>query len=142
MWSCWARPEMRRVFLGLRGLRFDCFMLAPCNLRQILSQVRPTDPLTSLNGDWRSPADQSTCRPAPVGRRCSNFCSDLRASWSINIRHLQTHRAQPFPHRAGKTLHQLVTEIVISLAFVSQAARVDPKHPNEIRRARIECPQI
>ena len=56
-----------------------------------------------------------------------------RASWAIDIRHLQAHRAQPFPHGAGETLHQLVTEIVIGLAFVAQASGVNPEHPHEFR---------
>jgi hypothetical protein len=45
---------------------------------------------------------------------------------------LQTHRAEPFSHGTGKALHQLVTEIVIGLAFVAQASGVDPEHPHEL----------
>src|SRR5271165_6132781 len=55
------------------------------------------------------------------------------ASWPVNIGHLQTHRAQPFPHGAGETLHQLVTQSVIGLAFLSQASGIDPEHADELR---------
>ena len=67
--------------------------------------------------------------PSPDRARTSARVS--RASWPVDVRHLQTRRAQPFPHGAGKTLHQLVAEVVISLAFVSQAPSVDPEHPHE-----------
>ena len=38
-------------------------------------------------------------------------------------------------------MRALVAEVVISLAFVSQTPSVDPEHPHELRRARIECPE-
>ena len=80
-------------------------------------------------------ADRSFDLPLESTRdrwRSTFFVRFSRASRPVDIRHLQTHRAQPFPHRAGKTLHQFVTEIVIGLALVSQAARVDPKDADEV----------
>ena len=55
-----------------------------------------------------------------------------RASWPIDIGHLQARRAQPFPHGAGETLHQLVAEIMVGLAFLSQASCIDPEHADEV----------
>ena len=75
------------------------------------------------------------CESARLSSRSS-------ATWSIDTRHLQTHCAQPFPHGAGETLHQLVAEVVIDLAFVSQASRVDPEDADELGSAGIECPTI
>src|SRR5271166_296400 len=62
--------------------------------------------------------------------------------WPVDIRHLQTHRSQPFPHRTCESLHQLIAEIVISLAFLSQASSIDPEDPHELGSAGIECPTI
>src|SRR5208337_2918926 len=65
-----------------------------------------------------------------------------RASLPVDIRHLQTCRAQPFPHGAGETLHQLVAEIVIGLAFLSQTSGIYPEDAHELESARVECPAI
>ncbi len=61
---------------------------------------------------------------------------------SVDIEDLQSSRAQPLTHRADKTLHQLVAEIVIGFAFVARTARTDPQHAYELHSPRIERPAI
>ena len=61
---------------------------------------------------------------------------------AIDIEDLQPGRVQPLHQHRQESLHHLVAEIVVRLAFAAQAGGIDAGSARQLNRAGVEHPAV
>src|SRR6516225_4813190 len=125
MSSCCACPAMRRVALGLCGLGFGCFISAPCDARQTLSQAQPADPLRWINGEMRV-VDRLFDR---LAQALGSAAGELRFATSFARRRRRACWNAPFPG-LGRSTNE-VDQPPVSVLAIALLRPETPRHDDE-----------